>query len=148
MYISLNGSAMRTFYVNGLSIFDSQGNRCANFNNGKISAKVGSHNTISVPVGSNQNITLTGAKEDSSCISLLSVKIKGANFEYTKLFATNHQGYGGNGSYKELSSHYVLASSGVSINSISVNTRGNLVMNITTDRTLDITYKYQVIGEL
>ena len=148
MDISLNGSTIRTFYVDGLRILDSEGNQCAKFNNGKISAKVGNHNTISVPVGSNQNITLTGGSGNSAVICLLSVKIKGDNFEYTKLFATNHQGYGGNGSYTELSSHYSLTSSGVSINSIIVNTSGDLVMNITTDRPLEITYRYQGIGEL
>ena len=148
MYLTLNGRTIRTFDGNGLRILDSEGNQCANFNNGKISAKVGNHNTISVPVGAEQRITLTGGSTNSDVICLLSVKIRGNNFEYTTLFTTNHQGYGGNGSYTELASHYTVTTSGVSVRSISVNASGDLVMTITTDRPLDITYKYQAIGEL
>lgn len=154
LHFTLNGKEIKTYSDNGLTIKDKDGNSCANFNNGKLSVNAitgntGNHNKITISASSQvQTITLTGGIKSSEIICLASVVIKGSNYEQRMLYSVNHNGYGNNGTCTKLSTHYTLNASGVEIKSITVDTNGNLVISILTDRDLTFITKYQGIGIL
>ena len=154
LHFTLNGNELKTYSNNGLTIKDKDGNSCGNFNNGKlnvnaITGNVGNHSRITISESSEiQTVTLTGGIQSSETICLASVIIKGSNYEQRMLYSVNHDGYGKNGTCTKLATHYTLNASGVEIKSITVDTIGNLVISILTNRALTFITKYQGIGIL
>lgn len=148
MYINLKGNAIRTYNSDGLNIYDSDGNYCGRFDNGRIYGKSGSSTNITIDAnpGVEQIITLNEPHQDSSIIWLASLKIKGDNFETTRLYSVNHQGYGGAGSCMLLSTHFTLDRGDVTLKSVTVNNKGALVLTITTPIQLTVISRLQAIG--
>lgn len=154
LHLSLNGDELKTYNDNGLTIKDKNGSPCANFNNGKlivngISGNIGNHNEITIQASSHmQTVTLTGGISSGDIICLASVIIRGSHYEQRMLYSVNHNGYGSEGTCTKIATHYTLNADGVELESVSVNTNGDLVIKILTDRRLVFITKYQGIGIL
>lgn len=148
--MALNGYSFTTSNEEGFRIIDSKGNICATFNDGKVNAKVGTSEVKNVGANASvlQNITSTGGYYSSDSMGLLSLAIRGDNFEHRALYGINHQGYGGSATCPLISTHYTLNKSGVTIGQPSTNGNGNIVIPITTNTNLTVTMKWQEVGGL
>lgn len=141
MFLSSLGHTIKSFYANGLSIKTADDQTAMTFKDGRFTGSPAIRQTVAVPAntGVQQTFTLTGYN-NSNTFFLVGLRVKGSNFENRRTLMANNQGFGAAGSATQLSSHYNLNATGVSIDSVTVDSSGNIVVAVTTDRALTIEY--------
>ena len=142
--MTYSGSSIKTYNSSGLDIITSDNNTALSVKNGRFGGNPGKYTSLQVEIGDSQTITLNDINyENSNLFFIITIRITGDNFEYRKIYAANHQGFGGNGVLTELASGYMYddTDDNVKINSVSLDSSANLKIDLDTDRVLDI-YAY------
>ncbi|WP_374187577.1 hypothetical protein ACEPPU_05650 [Priestia aryabhattai] len=147
LFLSSLGNTIKSFFQSGLSIKTADDQTAITFKNGRFTGNPGKSQTVAVTAneGVKQAFTFSGYG-NRDVFYLASLRISGSNFESRKTYIVNHNGFGSQGSLTQLSSHLNLPASGVSIDSISVDKNGNVVVILTTNRNLTIDFKAMGIG--
>ncbi|MFS8601886.1 hypothetical protein LRO89_04705 [Priestia megaterium] len=147
LFLSSLGHTIKSFFQNGLSIKTADDQTAITFRNGRFTGNPGKGQTVLVTANENvkQIFTFVGYS-NRDIFYLASLRISGANFESRKTYIVNHDGFGNQGSLTQLSSHLNLPAFGVTIDSVSVDKNGNLVVALITNRNLTIDFKAMGIG--
>ncbi|XIH76115.1 hypothetical protein C1N57_27790 (plasmid) [Priestia aryabhattai] len=147
LFISSMGHVIKSFFANGLTIRTADDKDAITFKDGRFTGNPGKSQTVPVTanVGVQQTFTLTGYN-DKNTAYLAYIRVAGSSFENRRTLMVNAQGFGAAGSATQLSTHYQLNAAGVSVDSVTVDTNGSLVVAVTTDRALTIEYRAIGIG--
>lgn len=151
LHMTYNGSEIKSYNSNGISFKTSDNTTVLYMKNGRFYGNQGKVNdsVIIEPSSNDQTITIPNVNYNyENMFFLITLRLFGNSFEYRKIYAANHQGFGGNGVLTLLASGYEVSNNDVNVKSVSLDSDANLVITINTSITVEAIVYSNGIGLL